>query len=130
MAATNSLDNNALALSNVKNLRRLLSYSRKIWQAIYLAKCPILAFGEFYTWQIANYIVYYCCWERLDCCFRSIRYNYHLKCSAEKIQNVREWQPFLSQTVAGRHSKNFPVQRMVTLSMHTYIHTSIAHTMH
>ena len=26
---------------------RLLPYSGKLWRAIYLAKCPILAFGEF-----------------------------------------------------------------------------------
>ena len=30
-----------------------IPYRGKIWQAIYLAKCSILAFGEFYIWQVA-----------------------------------------------------------------------------
>ena len=30
-----------------------IPYKGKIWQAKYLAKCPILAFGEFYIWQVA-----------------------------------------------------------------------------
>ena len=36
-----------------------ISYSTKIWQAIYLAKCPKLAFDEFYIRQIAMPIYNY-----------------------------------------------------------------------
>ena len=35
-------------------LERMIPYSGKIWQAMYLEKWPILPFGEFYIWRIAH----------------------------------------------------------------------------